>query len=38
MIFITKQWACPICSFPENFTPECANCNYANKQVKPENN
>lgn len=34
--FITKQWQCPKCNFPENFTPECANCDFYNSKVEKE--
>lgn len=35
-IFMTEQWTCPHCGFPENFIPECANCNFKNKDAVPE--
>ena len=35
-IFMTNQWACPQCNFPENFTPTCAMCGYKNEKAEPE--
>lgn len=35
-IFMTEQWTCPQCNFPENFTPTCSLCNYENEKAAPE--
>jgi hypothetical protein len=33
---MTKQWACKLCNFPENFTYECSMCGTYNEKAKPE--
>ena len=35
-IFMTKQWVCPVCNFPENFTPNCSLCGTRNSEAEPE--
>ena len=35
-IFMTEQWICPKCGFPENFTPTCSLCQFENGKAEPE--
>lgn len=35
-IGMTKQWACDLCGFPENFGYECSLCGVRNDKAKPD--